>query len=160
MVRPWFALLSALQPPSRIRRENPGAGIPKKTLAEQGTPVFSSRRAVKTLDSYGLFVRGFNAKLQKIDDEPDHDLETVLTLELSVTSSLEPEWSLVSERAKAQDMTRDLRWADRLGLARPSHGGSLRPVHFDELSLGWASRKSEEPCALSDVGTRRFAAGN
>ena len=84
--------------------------------------MFSSRRAVKT-----LFVRGFNAKLQKIDDEPDHDLEAVLTLVLSVTSSLEPEWSLVSERAKAQDMTRDLSWAGsaraRFGNGFPSRRG-------------------------------------
>ena len=87
--------------------------------------------SLKTLDSYGLFVRGFNAKLQKIDDEPDHDLETVLTLELRVTSSLEPEWSLVSERAKAQDMTRDLSWADRLGLA-PTRIGVAADHH-----LGW-----------------------
>jgi putative ATP-dependent endonuclease of the OLD family len=73
--------------------------------------------SLKTLESYGLFVRGFSAKLQEIEDEPDHDLEAVLTIELSVTSSLEPEWLLVSERAKAQDMTRDLSWADRVRLA-------------------------------------------
>ena len=58
--------------------------------------------SLKTLESYGLLVRGFSAKLQEIEDEPDHDLEAVLTIELNVTSSLEPEWLLVSERAKAR----------------------------------------------------------
>src|SRR5260370_30263899 len=28
--------------------------------------------SLKTLDSYGLFVRGFNPNLKKIEEEPDH----------------------------------------------------------------------------------------
>jgi putative ATP-dependent endonuclease of OLD family len=99
--------------------------------------------SLKTLDSYGQFVRGFDPKLRIIEDEPDHDLETVLTVELSVTSSLEPEWSLVSERAKAQDITRDLSWADRVRLA-PTRIGVAADHH-----LGWGrgsvlNRISEE----------------
>ena len=35
----------------------------------------------------------------------------------------------------------------------PSHLRSLWPVHFNELSFGRASGKSEEPRALSDVRT-------
>jgi putative ATP-dependent endonuclease of the OLD family len=99
--------------------------------------------SLKTLDSYGQFVRGFNPKSRRIEDEPDNDLETVLTVELSVTSSLEPEWSLVSERAKAQDTTRDLSWADRVRLA-PTRIGVAADHH-----LGWGrgsvlNRISEE----------------
>jgi putative ATP-dependent endonuclease of OLD family len=87
--------------------------------------------SLKSLESYGMFVRGFNAIEQKIEDEPEHDLETALTVELNVSSSLEPDWTLVSQRAKAQDMTRDLSWADRIRLA-PTRIGVAADHH-----LGW-----------------------
>ncbi|SRR6266513_5090 len=57
--------------------------------------------SLKTLDGYRLYVRRFNPKFKKIEEEPDHDLETVLSVELTVRNSLEAEWPLVSERAKA-----------------------------------------------------------
>ena len=99
--------------------------------------------SLKTLEGYGLYVRGFNSTLKKMEEEPDLDLETVLTVELTVTNSLEGEWSLVSERAKAQDMVRDLSWADRVRIA-PTRIGVAADHH-----LGWGrgsvlNRISEE----------------
>lgn len=99
--------------------------------------------SLKTLDRYGLYVRGFNSTLNKIEEEPDQDLETVLTVELIVTNSLEAEWSIVSERAKAQDMVRDLNWADRIRIS-PTRIGVAADHH-----LGWGrgsvlNRISEE----------------
>jgi len=46
-----------------------------------------------------------------------------------------------------------LRVHTRCGSLCPSHLRSLWPVHFNELSFGRASGKSEEPRALSDVRT-------
>jgi len=99
--------------------------------------------SLRTLDSYGLYVRGFNPKLKKVEEEPDHDLETVLTIQLTVTNSLEAEWSLVSERAKKQDLRRDLGWGDRVKIA-PTRIGTIADHH-----LGWGrgsvlNRLSEE----------------
>ena len=99
--------------------------------------------SLKTLDGYGLYVRGFDPTLQTIEEEPDQGLETVLTVELTVTNSLEPEWSLLSERAKAQDMARDLSWTDRVSIA-PTRIGVAADHH-----LGWGrgsvlNRISEE----------------
>jgi hypothetical protein len=99
--------------------------------------------ALKTLDSYGLYVRGFSPTQKKIEDEPDQDLETVLTLELTVTDNLEPEWSLMSERTKAQDQKRDLSWGDRVKIS-PTRIGAAADHH-----LGWGrgsvlNRISEE----------------
>jgi len=99
--------------------------------------------SLKTLDGYGLYLRGFDPTLQTIEEEPDQGLETVLTVELTVTNSLEPEWSLLSERAKAQDMARDLSWTDRVSIA-PTRIGVAADHH-----LGWGrgsvlNRISEE----------------
>jgi len=99
--------------------------------------------SLKTLDRYGLYVRGFNSKLKKVEEEPDHDLETVLTIQQTVTNSLEAEWSLVSERAKEQDLRRDLGWGDRVKIA-PTRIGTIADHH-----LGWGrgsvlNRLSEE----------------
>ena len=79
---------------------------------------------LRSLDRYGLFLRGFDPKTGSIESEPSRDLETVLTLELSVGTDLEPQWRLVSERAEAQDLTRGLGWADRVRLAPTRIGQS------------------------------------
>jgi predicted ATPase len=78
--------------------------------------------ALKSMDAYGLFVRGFDAATGAIEDEPGAGLETALTLKLTVGSDLEPIWTLVSDRAAAQGQSRYLSWSDRLRLA-PTHIG-------------------------------------
>src|SRR5581483_19780 len=98
---------------------------------------------LKNLDAYGMYVRGFNAGTGVIDDEPERDAETVLTVKLTVASDLEPTWTLVSERAEAQGQTRNLSWSDRARLA-PTRIGVMADYH-----LGWRrgsvlNRVSEE----------------
>ncbi len=99
--------------------------------------------ALKSMDSYGMFLRGFIKETGVVEDEPEKDAETVLTLRLKVEGDLEPSWSLVSDRAEAQGLSRNLSWADRARLA-PTRIGA-----FADLNLGWRkgsvlNRLSEE----------------
>lgn len=98
---------------------------------------------LKNFDSYGMYIRGFNAQTGRIEDEPENDTETVLSVRLTVASDLEPSWSLTSERAEAQGQTRKLSWGDRVRLA-PARIGVMADYH-----LGWRggsvlNRLSEE----------------
>lgn len=99
--------------------------------------------ALKRMDTYGMFVRSFDAATGAIEDEPEKNAETVLTLNLTVSSDLEPSWSLVSDRASVQNQTRNLAWADRVRLA-PTRIGAIA-----DYNLGWRrgsvlNRLSEE----------------
>nr|WP_255519817.1 AAA family ATPase [Cupriavidus sp. IK-TO18] len=47
-----------------------------------------------------------------------------MTVRLTVQSDLEPQWQLVSDRAAAQGLTRQLAWADRLRIAPGQLGAS------------------------------------
>lgn len=99
--------------------------------------------SLKSLDTYGLFVRGFKTDTGELLPEPEAGAETVLTLQMTVGSDLEPVWSLYSERATAQGQTRSLTWADRVRLA-PTRLGL-----FAEHNLSWRrgsilNRLSEE----------------
>ncbi len=86
--------------------------------------------SLKNLDAYGMYLRGFDLS-SGVEDEPRDDAETVLTLQLTVTSDLEPSWSLVSERAQAQGQSRNLNWSDRVSVA-PMRIGAAAGYH-----LGW-----------------------
>jgi ABC-type multidrug transport system ATPase subunit len=87
--------------------------------------------ALKNLDAYGLCLRGFDPQTGDVEDEPEKEFETVLTLNLTVQSDLEPSWTLISDRAKAQNATRNLSWADRVRLS-PTRIGALA-----NSNLGW-----------------------
>jgi putative ATP-dependent endonuclease of the OLD family len=87
--------------------------------------------ALKNFETYGLFLRGFDPATGEVEDEPEKELETVLTLALTVQSDLEPAWTLISDRAAAQNATRNLTWADRVELS-PTRIGALA-----ESNLGW-----------------------
>jgi putative ATP-dependent endonuclease of OLD family len=87
--------------------------------------------ALKKFETYGLFLRGFDPATGKVEDEPEKELETVLNLTLTVQSDLEPAWTLISDRATAQNATRNLTWADRVELS-PTRIGALA-----ESNLGW-----------------------
>ncbi len=87
--------------------------------------------ALKNLEVYGMYLRSFDSQTGKIEDEPEKDSETVLTIRLTVASDLEPSWSLVSERAEAQGLSRNLIWGDRVRLA-PTRIGLMAEYH-----LGW-----------------------
>jgi putative ATP-dependent endonuclease of the OLD family len=99
--------------------------------------------ALKNMDVYGLYVRGFDALSGEIEDEPEKEAETVLTTRLTVAGALEPVWSLVSDRADAQGQSRTLNWGDRVRIA-PTRIGVMADYH-----LGWGrgsvlNRISEE----------------
>src|ERR1700730_11217631 len=95
------------------------------------------------MEGYGMFLRGFHATTGDIEDEPERDAETVLTLTLTVTGDLEPNWTLESERAAAQNLTRNLNWSDRARIA------PTRIEGLGDYNLGWRrgsvlNRLSEE----------------
>jgi len=73
--------------------------------------------SLKSLDHYGLYLRGFHETTKELSDEPEVGAETVLTLRLTVNEDLEPIWSLYSDRAEAQGEAKSLHWADRVRLA-------------------------------------------
>ncbi|WP_217808642.1 hypothetical protein [Derxia lacustris] len=50
--------------------------------------------ALLNLDSYGDFLRGLDVASGKVEDEPRHEIATVLTFQLAVEGDLEPVWSL------------------------------------------------------------------
>lgn len=87
--------------------------------------------ALKSMDTYGSFVRSFDGATGSIDDEPETGKETVLTVQLTVGSDLDPVWTLVSDRAKAQGLSRNLTWGDRTRLS-PTRIGALA-----EHNLAW-----------------------
>jgi putative ATP-dependent endonuclease of OLD family len=87
--------------------------------------------ALKNLDTYGLYLRGFKHETGEILPEPEAGAETVLTLHLTVAGDIEPVWSLYSERAAAQNQTRHLNWEDRVKIA-PTRLGA-----FAEHNLSW-----------------------
>ncbi|MHB1328713.1 MAG: ATP-dependent nuclease [Gemmatimonadales bacterium] len=86
---------------------------------------------LKSLDDYGMYVRGFDADTRTIEDEPEKTHETVLSMRLTVASDLEPTWTLVSDRAETQGISRNLSWNDRTRIA-PSRIGVMAGYH-----LGW-----------------------
>lgn len=73
--------------------------------------------ALKTVDGFGIFLRGYDDVFSTVEDEFDVDLEPVLSVRLRIESDLEPTWSLFSERASAQSKTRSLSWSERSALA-------------------------------------------
>lgn len=86
---------------------------------------------LKILDAYGLYLRGYDDLLGTIEEEPSADNETVLTINLTVSSDLEPVWTLVSDRAASQGQSRNLAWADRIKIA-PTRLGA-----YAENNLSW-----------------------
>jgi putative ATP-dependent endonuclease of the OLD family len=104
--------------------------------------------SLKNMEAYGNFLRSCNTETRTIEDEPEKDCETVLTLRLTVAGDLEPVWSLVSDRAAAQSQTRNLNWTDRLRLS-PTRIGAL-----NDYNLAWRrgsvlNRLSEEKADTS-----------
>ncbi|MFJ1300083.1 ATP-dependent nuclease [Pseudomonadota bacterium AL_CKDN230030165-1A_HGKHYDSX7] len=88
--------------------------------------------ALKNIDVYGEFLRGFDLGTRQLEDEPRAGLETVLTLRLEVKDDLEPSWMLHSDRAARQQLERSLAWKDRSLLA-PARIGT-----YANANLSWA----------------------
>lgn len=122
---------------------------------------------LKSIDSYGLYLRGFASKFGEVAAEPGAGLETVLTVQLLVESDLEPQWSLVSPRAAAQGQSRALNWADRLRIS-PTRLGAIndnnltwrRGSILNRLSEERADASKELAKAARDVRAAFGAQGN
>ncbi|MFA5628389.1 MAG: AAA family ATPase [Thiohalomonadaceae bacterium] len=98
---------------------------------------------LKNLEYYGEYLRGHCDLLGTVEDEPRQDLETVLTIRLTVSADLEPVWSLYSDRAALLDPPRALQWKDRIAVA------PIRLGHHPNSHLSWTrgsvlNRLSEE----------------
>jgi hypothetical protein len=98
---------------------------------------------LKQFDTYGLYLRGFDPHTGDVADEPEAGLETVLTVQLIVEGDLEPQWSLISDRAIAQNQTRNLIWADRVRLA-PTRLGAIAEHNFSWRRDSVLNKISEE----------------
>ncbi|TGQ43694.1 MULTISPECIES: ATP-binding protein [unclassified Mesorhizobium] len=97
--------------------------------------------ALKSIDAYGDFLRGYDAAKNELEEEPGSGLETALCLRLTVAQDLEPAWSLESSRAAAKGLERNLKWADRerlsplrLGAGGDSHLAWRRGSLLNKLS--------------------------
>lgn len=97
--------------------------------------------ALKGIDAYGDFLRGYDPTTKELEEEPGSDLETALCLRLTVAQDLEPVWALESARAAAKGLERNLKWADRerlsplrLGAGGDSHLAWRRGSLLNKLS--------------------------
>ncbi len=97
---------------------------------------------LKTFDRYGLFLQGMNDD-GTIEDEPISGAETVLTVRLLIEDDLDPQWSLLSQRAKDQEVVRNLSWGDRLQVA-PTRIGAYASNHLSWNKTSLLNRISEE----------------
>lgn len=102
---------------------------------------------LKNLDTYGDFLRGFDATTGQVEDEPRAGIETVLTLRLTVASDLEPNWTLFSERAQGLGLERGLPWKDRVALA-PARIGSYANANLSWTRGSVLNKLSEERANL------------
>lgn len=114
--------------------------------------------ALKNIDTYGEFLRGFDLGTGLLEDEPRAGLETILTLKLEVKGDLEPSWTLYSDRAAQQQLERSLAWKDR-SLLTPARIGT-----YANTNLSWArgsvlNRLTEERANLGSelAGAARAA---
>ncbi|KGC61469.1 ATP-dependent endonuclease [Burkholderia pseudomallei] len=103
--------------------------------------------ALKNLDAYGDFLRGFDAATAQVEDEPRAGIETALTLRLTVASDLEPNWTLFSERAQLLGLERALPWKDRVALA-PARIGSYANTNLSWTRGSVLNKLSEERANL------------
>lgn len=110
--------------------------------------------ALKSLETYGNYLRSFNIATGEIADEPEAGAETVLSLRLTIGGDLDPVWTLASDRAEAAGQSRFLSWADRARIA-PTRIGALA-----DHNLAWrrgsvlnriSDERPEMSAALADA---------
>ena len=103
---------------------------------------------LRSLDSFGLFLRGFKRQTGDVEDEPEAHLEDALSVRLTIADDLDPTWSLVSDRAAAQGVSRDLSWRDRQRIA-PAWIGSYAARHLSWRPGSILARISDEQSSVS-----------
>lgn len=98
---------------------------------------------LKAYDTYGLFLRAYDNLIGTVSDEPKAGEEIVLSLNLTVSADLEPVWTLVSQRAATQGITRGLSWKDRQ-LISPTRIGATAGQHLSWQRGAVLNRISDE----------------
>jgi len=98
---------------------------------------------MKSVEAYGDYLRGYRSDTGVIEDEPGHGMETVLCLNLAISSDLEPVWSLYSDRATQHGNVRGLAWSDRQ-LLSPTRIGATSESHLSWRRGSVLNRISEE----------------
>lgn len=113
------------------------------------------------LDSYGDFLRGFDPATRTVEDEPRFGIETVVTLQLTVESDLEPSWRLYSVRADNQGIERNLAWKDRARIS-PARIGSYANTNLSWSRNSVLNRLTEDRPSLGGAlaGAARDARNN
>lgn len=84
---------------------------------------------LKNIESYGMFLRGFDSATGTLTDEPQAGQELVITIKLTVGEDLEPDWQLYSERALDNSVERRLPWKYR-ALISPTRLGAAPNHHL------------------------------
>lgn len=133
--------------------------LPKKLLSEA---------------AFGLYARGWRKKEQSIVDEPTDDAEIVLTIQLKVDASLEPEWRVIADRhaegkpvsARNRELLgmsslggyvdRDLSWARGSVLTRVSTGQESIGSMLAEASRSIRKTVSDADLAVLADSARRI----
>ena len=102
-----------------------------------------------SMDAYGDYFCGYNHTTGSFEPEQGHGLETILVLQLKVEKDLEPQWSLLSKRAKAKGVERNLRWEDRQN-ASPLRLGDHPDWHLSWRRGALFERLTDEKLALTE----------
>lgn len=112
---------------------------------------------LKSIDTYGFFLRSFDPTTNSILDEPQHGKEVVLTIKLIVGEDLDPDWQLYSERAESQGIERRLPWKHR-ELVTPAKLGATAHHHFAWGCRSVLNKLSEDSldvsATLASIGRR------
>ena len=77
-----------------------------------------------SIDSYGVFLKGYDNSKGELYDEPQAHLEPVLKVSLTVETDLEPSRTIHSERSAAEGIVRQLAWKEKVMLAPTRIGTS------------------------------------
>lgn len=101
------------------------------------------RDAQLTLEQYGNFLRGYNPTTNGIEDEVGVGLKEALTMRFQSDATLEPSWTLVSDRAIAQGLTKNLTWADRTVIS-PTRIGVYANHHMSWNKWSVLNKVTEE----------------
>src|SRR5471032_2464421 len=121
-----------------------------------------------SLNKYGQYLRGWNAAARELTDEPDDQLESVLTLRLMVEKDLEPKWMVICDRHpegvpfKQADRNkvsvgligayseRQLSWATGTALAKLTEAQSLNELLANASRTARASLDADRPITLKN----------
>lgn len=104
---------------------------------------------LKSLETYGNYLRGYDIETRTVLDEPESASEVALTLVLTVNADLEPLWTLTSDRS-GETSPRYLTWSDRQRLS-PIKLGAHAQHHFAWRRGSVLSKLGDEKADASEA---------